>query len=398
MKNKVYLDGAANAPIDDKVIKAMKPYLTRGFCGNPNSAHQYGAESDQAVHSARMTIARCLGVWEEEVLFTSGATESNNWVIKALAMRELAKPPRERRTRIVCSATEHSSVLAACDSLKPLGFEVVRVDPRPDGSASFIDMCQAIRSGRTFLVCCMAVNNETGVYNAVGAVSMTAHDVKAVCLCDVTQALLLGGATVNLGKVYPEVDMFSFSAHKIYGPMGVGCLVKRNWVDLPPLISGGTQEFGLRGGTNNVAGIVGMAKAVQMLADGPCLHDFYRGLMDFLRKSCSKVLGRDLKLTAQPSHPNIVSASFGEFLDYPGVLADAFAAKGIAVSAGAACSNGTEGQQPSHVLASMGLDERTIRHVVRVSFTKFTTKKDIKAFVKALAEIQTQYPLREKGE
>ena len=395
----VYLDGAANAPIDKRVIKAMKPYLTPGFCGNSRSAHRYGAIADQAVYSARLCISKCLGVGEDEVFFTSGATESNNWAIKALALAELAKPAKERRTRIVCTATEHASVLAACDSLVPLGFEVVRVAPSINGGVASVDMSKAIKGGRTLLVCCMAINNETGAYNPADTIAEVAHDAGALCLCDVTQAMSLGGRTIDFGENYPHVDMLSFSAHKIYGPTGVGCLIKRKDVELPPLLSGGAQEFGLRGGTNNVAGIVGMAEAVRLLAEDTTLEDTYIETQNLFFAECRKALGHQPLLTAFPIHRNIVSLRLGEDLDYPGPsVADAFAAKGIAVSAGAACSNGSDGQELSHVLASMGMDERAIRHTVRVSFTKFTTKEDIKAFAKALSELKALYPKGRKGQ
>ena len=389
----VYLDGAANAPIDKRVIKAMRPYLKPGFCGNSRSAHRYGAVADRAVYSARLCISKCLGVGEDEVLFTSGATESNNWAIKALAMAELAKPAKERRTRIVCTATEHASVLAACDSLTPLGFEVVRVAPSINGGVASADMRKAIKGGPTLLVCCMAINNETGAYNPVDVIAKFAHDAGALCLCDVTQAMSLGGRTIDFGANYPNVDMLSFSAHKIYGPTGVGCLIKRRGVELPPLLSGGAQEFGLRGGTDNVAGIVGMAEAVRLLAEDDGLEDAYTNILGLFYRECGKALGHEPHMTAYPVHRNIVSLRLDDDLDYPGPsVADAFAAKGIAVSAGAACSNGPEGQELSHVLSSMGMDERSIRHTVRVSFTKFTRKGDIKAFAKALSELMALYP------
>ena len=405
-RKQIYLDGAANAPLGKEAAKAMKPYLKPGFCGNANSAHYFGSVADAALHGARVTIAQCLGVPQENVLFTSGATESNNWVIKSLAMAELAKPEDQRRTRIVVSATEHASVLSACDSLKPLGFTVVHVAPIYDGSVLIGSMKKAMRKGKTLLVCCMAVNNETGAINPADEIAMAAHEAGAYMLCDLTQALSLGGDALKVRKWYPHADFLSFSAHKLYGPTGVGCLIKSG-EPLPSLMSGGSQEFGLRSGTSNVAGAVGMAAAIESLAKcdetkrytdlrdlliyelGALLYDFCGDIgprkANVVRYNCKK-----------NNSPYIISLDFSEVIDYPGVLANAFASYGIAVSAGSACSVDGDDQKPSHVLLAMGRSERRISHTVRVSFTKFTKPSDIKAFVAAAKKLAGQFPLQER--
>lgn len=403
-QKQIYLDGAANAPLGKEAVKAMKPYLTAGFCGNANSAHYFGAVADAALTEARETIARTLAVDPERVLFTSGATESNNWAIKSLAMAELAKPQDERRMKIVVTATEHASVLSTCEALKPLGFEVVQVKPQKNGEVSYGSMKRAIKKG-TLLVCCLAVNNETGAKNPVGIIGKAARDAGAIMLCDVTQAMSLGGESMLLGDLYPNVDLFSFSGHKLYGPTGIGCLIKMTDFPLLPLMTGGSQEFGLRSGTSNVAGAVGMAAAMKSLRKNDETEHFTK--LRNIVLAGSKTWTTNLALNADcqvgvvkcncaEGATNILSLDFSEVMDYPGTLADAFAAEGIAVSAGAACSVDGGEQAPSHVLLAMGRTKRQARHTVRVSFTKFNTKSDAKAFVKIADELMRQFPKQEK--
>lgn len=403
-QKQIYLDGAANAPLGKEAVKAMKPYLTAGFCGNANSAHHFGAVADAALTKARESIACSLGVEPDNVLFTSGATESNNCAIKSLAMAELAKPSHERRMKIVVSAAEHASVLSTCDILKPLGFEVIHVKPQRDGQAAWKTMKKAIRKG-TLLVCCMAVNNETGAKNPVDAIAKAAHSAGAIMLCDVTQAMSLGGKSMLLKELYPNVDLFSFSGHKLYGPTGVGCLIKMGNVALPPLMSGGSQEFGLRSGTSNVAGAVGMAAAMESLRKHDETQHFteLRNLIIAGTGAWATDINQGIippinvvKCNCAGGVPNILSLDFSDVMDYPGTLADAFATEGIAVSAGAACSVDGGEQSPSHVLLAMGRSERQARHTVRISFTKFNTKSDAKAFVKVAEKLTKKFPIQEK--
>jgi cysteine desulfurase len=338
------------------------------------------------------------------VLFTSGATESNNWAIKSLAMAELAKPQDERRMKIVVTATEHASVLSTCEALKPLGFEVVQVKPQKNGEVSYGSMKRAIKKG-TLLVCCLAVNNETGAKNPVGIIGKAARDVGAIMLCDVTQAMSLGGESMLLGDLYPNVDLFSFSGHKLYGPTGIGCLIKMTDFTLPPLMTGGSQEFGLRSGTSNVAGAVGMAAAMESLRKRDETQHFteLRDLIIIGTGAWATDINQGIippisvvKCNCAGGVPNILSLDFSEVMDYPGTLADAFATEGIAVSAGAACSVDGGEQSPSHVLLAMGRSERQARHTVRISFTKFNTKSDAKAFVKVAEKLIKKFPIQEK--
>ena len=400
MKKSVYLDSAANSPLSKEVIKAMAPYLKPGYCGNSHSPHSFGANSDYAVEGARESIARILGVYPNELYFTSGATESNNWVIKGLALNELAKSIASKKplvkNRIVCSAIEHASVMAACDSLKQLGFEVVYVNPKPDGRVYQKDMKKAMRKGHTLLCCCMVVNNETGASMDVNEMAKDAHAYGAKFLSDFTQGFSCGIESPIIKDKYPNVDYISFSSHKIYGPTGVGGLIRRIDAPLYPLLSGGSQESGLRGGTNNVAGIVGMAKAFEIMQKSHQNHYYslYKRMLKGLRDIGFMDSVSEIKNGSQFGC-TIYNLNCSKKIGIPNV-ADALALKGIACTAGAACSVGEDGDTPSHVLLAMGLTPEEAKSSIRISISQYTTKKDIDAFVKAIKELMEEFPTKEK--
>ena len=390
-KRNVYLDGAANTPLDPRVFKAMKPYMAGGFCGNSQSAHRFGEKADKAVYSAREAIAKTMSVDPSEVYFTSGSTEANNWVIKSLAMNELKKPAAERKMTIVCSSIEHSSVLQACKSLAPLGFNIVFVGPDPNGHIPATWVRSALRGKDVLLVCVMATNNETGVENDVDVIAYYAHQRHAYMLSDATQSFTYGGLSLNLTNKFSRVDYVTMSGHKIYGPTGTGLLIKKKDAPLYPLLSGGAQENGLRGGTHNVAGIVGLATAVRLM--GAENHEpFYNSLRYQLFEALNEHLGERAKsLRIIPAdNMSIVSMDASKLVDMPN-LATVFAQYGIAVSAGAACSVNDDSEELSHVLVAMGRNEKSIRNTVRISFTKYTTKRDLDLFARALSDIIHAY-------
>lgn len=384
----VYLDGAANTPMDPEVLKAMLPYMN-GYVGNSHSDHFFGAESSVAVSEARTSIADNLGVTPEEVFFTSGATEGNNQVILGLALHELETNGHKKK--VICSAIEHSSVLMCCKKLEKLGFDVVYVRPKRTGMISVIDVARYLDND-TLLVCVMAVNNETGVANPLNSIAYQAHRKGAKLLGDCTQALTFGGEYANLGTVYPLVDYMTFSAHKIYGPTGVGILIAQKGAPLYPILSGGSQENGLRGGTHNLAGIVGTAKAVGLLrgeADAPLYFRLLKYLKEKVDQLNSSLLPESPICFTVPfsytAHCNIVSlncSGVGKFEDYAATLSN----YGVAVSAGAACDVTEPGvpPKPSHVLTAMGISPEVAKMTIRVSFTKYTTTKDIDALIDAI--------------
>ena len=385
----VYLDNAGNTPLDPEVAKAMAPYLKAGFCGNSHSPNVCGAVADQAVDSARNKIAKAMKVKPTEVYFTSGATESNNWVIKGLALRELEKPENLRKTHIICSKIEHASVLNACHELEKLGFSVTYIDPTIGGRVPVQRVSAALKDKETLLVCCMAVNNETGVANDVDAMARAAHKKGALMLADFTQGLLYGDGSIRIGVSFPHVDYVSFSGHKIYGPTGVGCLIRRSDAPLSPLLSGGSQESGLRGGTHNTAGIVGLGEAVDILSHGnwePYFNKLYNYVVDNFARELPHA-----RLNAKPDHKNIVNICLADETSLTD-LAGALSGYGVCCSAGAACSTHDDGDEPSHVLTAMGVPPARAAASIRLSFSKYTLKKDINSLLRAMKYLCHNFP------
>ena len=382
MKNKTYyFDSAANTSVDKEVFKAMKPFMTKGYVGNSQAIHDYGITSSIAVEHSREVIADTLGFKPKEVYFTSGATESNNWVLKSLALHEIYNEMSPKK-HIVVSAIEHSSIINTCRELESWGFSVTYVKPNANGMITAKEIRPALRFN-TLLVCVMAVNNETGVKNPINGIGLIAHRNKSLMMSDCTQLLSYGASECKLKDQNPYVDYFTFSGHKIYGPTGVGCLIARSRAPLYPFISGGNQEFGLRGGTTNVASIVGMAKAVENIAKTD-----YKPLFEHLsRYFFDKMMEKGIPFTinAAPVHKNIISLNLSHFMNDT-ELASTLNNYGIACSAGSACDAAAT-NEPSHVLLALGMDQEDINNTVRISFSKYTTVKEIDALIKVIEKL-----------
>lgn len=385
----IYLDGAATTPLDSSVFKAMSPYL-EGYVGNSMSVHAYGAVAGEAINRSLATMASALKVDKEDIFVTSSSTESNNWVIKMTFLNELKKGDKAKK-HIVCMSTEHSSILKCCEQMKEFGAEVTYVAPKEYFSRDSLEReWEEVLTPNTCLVCAMAVNNELGTLNQVEAIAQKALDMGGIpTLVDCTQLLSYGGSSVELGYLYPSATYFSFSAHKFYGPTGVGCLIMKTPNKLPPLIAGGGQQGGLRGGTMDTAGIVGMATALEQIHKEDYFSYFYDLFSHLIKTLDSKMPG--YKLNAYPQHYNIISLNLSGIFNEES-LAVTLSNYGVAVSAGSACNAAQEdpenGFVPSHVLVAAGLDERQIRNTIRVSFTKYTTKDEIDAFVDKLLELR----------
>lgn len=391
----IYLDSAANTPVDKEVFSAMRPYMTGGFVGNSHSIHKRGVAASQVVENARQSMAVCLGVQPGEIFFTSGATEANNWVIKALALRELSLPENKRKNHILCSTVEHSSVLNTCKSLQNLGFNVEFFNCDSTGKLTVKNIRGKV-TPKTLLVCALAVNNETGVVNDIEDIAHYVYKTnkETRVLCDSTQLIPLGRKGIkksfDLARLYPHVDFFTFSAHKIYGPEGVGCLVARSDTKLPALLNGGAQEQGKRGGTHNLPGIVGMAKALQLVVNNS-LSEHYYSLYNYAYMCIMELnekYGLSIKINGKPSSYHIMNincSSIGTFAD----LSSTLASRGIDCSPGAACGEEeTDDEIPaSHVLLAMGLSKEEAHASVRISFSKYNTTQDIKTLFKILENI-----------
>lgn len=391
MKN-IYLDGAANTPLDPRVFRAMKPFLSKDFVGNSFAIHDFGIKAMMTIEDARMRIARVMGFDSDEIFFTSGATESNNWVLKSIALKEYLKCQKNPtdtgiKKHLIVSKIEHSSIMSTCKFLEEFGFDITYLSPNASGQITYNAVKKALRPD-TLMVCIMAVNNETGAVNAINAIGSLVHRNGSLMFSDCTQLVSLGGSHIRLG-LYDCVDYFSFSAHKIYGPTGIGCLIARKGSPLYQFMHGGGQESGLRAGTSNTASIVGMAKAIELMCKKE-YKDHYVELYNYLLSLLNKNFKGKFRLNVSNGSPNIVSINLSKILSNASVsAATQLSAVGIACSAGSACDSitGEEGV-PSHVLVAQGLSPQSIHMTVRVSFTKYTTKRDIKIFIDRLLKLQ----------
>ena len=376
MDERIYFDHAATTPLDKQVLEKMLPYFTDSF-GNADSPHSFGRKAMAAVDSARDCLAELLNAKKNEVYFTSGGTESDNWALigGARASRKQGK------TRVVLSAIEHHALLSAAERLQKEGFEIVYL-PVNKGGRVELNALQSAITEDTAIVALMAANNETGVLQPVKEAAKIAKEKGALFFTDAVQA----APYMPIDVKEWGVDMLSLSAHKFYGPKGVGALYIRSGVKVEKLVGGGEQERGLRGGTVNVPSVVGMAAAYalareSMQKDNEKLAVLSRRFLRELDGLAGVVRNGDLE--ALPSVLN---------LRFEGVSNTALLYNldlcGIAVAAGSACASASV--KPSHVLTAMGLDERAAKESVRFSFGKNNTESQIVAGARRVAELVTK--------
>jgi cysteine desulfurase len=387
----IYLDNHATTRVDPRVVEAMLPYFGERF-GNAGSInHSFGTEAMEAVDRARVAIAAGIGAEPREIVFTSGATESNN-----LAIRGLAERPRRRGDHIVSVATEHKAILDPLRRLARRGFEVTLLDVEQHGSqkAGWLDPQQVAAAIRddTLLVSVMLANNEIGVIQPLAEIAAICNSRGLPLHCDATQAV--GKISVNVADL--GVSLLSFSAHKIYGPKGVGALYVRRTggtVRLNPLIDGGGQEGGLRSGTLNVPGIVGFAKALElcldeMPAEMPRLAGLRQRLWDGLQREVRDVILNGPGLEPEERHRECSPQRLPGNLNcaFPLVSGEALmiSLKTIAVSSGSACTS--VNPEPSHVLRAIGLSEDLTRASLRFGIGRFNTEEEIDYAIGAVAE------------
>ncbi|MFO1458338.1 MAG: cysteine desulfurase family protein [Verrucomicrobiota bacterium] len=366
MKAPVYLDHHATTPVAPSVFEAMRPYFTEIF-GNPGSlGHSYGWQAQEAVQKARAQVARLLNATPAEILFTSGATESNNLVLKGLVDARSG-----HSVHLVAPATEHKSVLDPLARLSPENARVTLLPVASDGRLSLELLEKSIRED-TVLISVMAANNEIGTLQPIEAIGRLARDRGILFHTDFTQATPL--IPLDVQKV--PVDLVTLSGHKMYGPKGVGALyvrANRPGLELIAQLDGGGQELGLRAGTLNVPGIVGLGEA-SALARERRSPDSQRlvVLRDRLKAKLCGAIG-DLRINGTWEHrlPNNLSVSF------PGIDGEALlhALPDVAVSNGSAC-NAASGE-PSHVLTALGLDPALARATLRFGLGRQTTEEDV---------------------
>ena len=366
---KVYLDNAATTPVRKEVMAAMKPYFSIKF-GNASSLHSFGQDAKIALENARCTVASVIGAKPNEITFTSGGTESNNLAIKGVALAN-----KEKGKHIITSSVEHPSVTYACRWLESEGFEITYLPVDEYGRVRISDLEKTIRKD-TILVSIMFANNEIGTIEPVREIGKICRNKGIVFHTDAVQAV--GKVPIDVNDLC--IDMLSISSHKINGPKGVGVLYVRSGTIIEPIAHGGGQENGKRSGTENIAGIVGFAKAIELARkELPKMKEMAR-LRDQLIKGCLKI--RDSRLNGHPKErlPNNVNVTLkfieGEALV---IMLDGL---GVAASTGSACSS--KKLEPSHVLLAIGLRHEEAHGSLRLTLGKETKASDIQYVLKVL--------------
>jgi cysteine desulfurase len=387
MKNqKIYFDYAATTPLDAEVLEKMMPYFKDKY-GNPSSLHRFGREASAAIDEAREKVANFLGCKPVEIIFTGSATESDNLVIRGLIKALKRKKRTGQILHIITSSVEHKAVLETCKDLEKQGVRVTYLPVGPDGLIN-IDDLEAEITPETDLVSIMYANNEMGAIQPIKKIgqliakSNKFEEHLTYFHTDAVQAANWLDCNVNeLG-----VDFLTLSAHKIYGPKGVGILYAKEGTSIYSLITGGDQEWNLRAGTENVAGIVGMGEAINQIKNEKLKIKNIEKLKDKLvadvlvRIEGSKLNGPD---NPENRLPNIANFSFEGIEGEALVLS--LDQEGIATSTGSACTS--QALTPSHVLMAMGLSDLEAHSSLRVSLGKYTTAKEIDYFLKVLPEV-----------
>jgi cysteine desulfurase len=362
----IYMDNQATTAVDPRVLEAMLPYFSEKFGNAASRNHEFGWKAEEAVENARGHIARLIRANPREIVVTSGATESDN-----LAIKGVAEAYREKGDHIITQATEHKAVLDACKRLEKSGYEVTYLSVGPDGLIDLDDLRRAI-TPKTILISIMQANNEIGVIQSVEEIGKIAKEKKVLFHVDAVQAV--GKIPVDVQK--DGIDLLSISAHKIYGPKGVGALYVRRKdprVELSAIIDGGGHERGMRSGTLNVPGIVGLGKACEICQkEMPDESERLRRLRDKLKDA---IMGRldGTAVNGSMAHrlPNNLNLSFS------GVEGDALlmGINDIAVSSGSACTSAMI--EPSYVLRALGVSDDLSHRSIRFGLGRFNTEEEV---------------------
>lgn len=370
----IYFDHAATTAVAPEVKEAMEPYFCENY-GNASSLYELGYKSKEAINIARGNVAKAINAKPNEIYFTSCGSESDN-----LALKGVARAHRQNGNHIITSKIEHPAVLNACRQLEKEGFRVTYLNVDKNGFIDLEELKNSINS-KTILVSIMFANNEVGTIESIKEISRIVHSNNAIFHTDAVQAV--GNIKIDVKEM--GIDLLSMSAHKFYGPKGVGALYVRDSIDFIQLQNGGHQENDKRAGTENVAGIVGLGKAIE-LANNNIIQNNERLLN--LRNYCIEQIKNRIPYiringdlnSRLPGNINI------SFLYVNGKdLVKLLAKKGICTSSGSACSSGLP--QPSHVLLAMGLSEDIANSALRITLGKENTKEDIDYFVDELEKI-----------
>jgi cysteine desulfurase len=385
---RIYLDYAATTPVHPEVIKAMLPYFSDAF-GNPSSLYSYGLEARQAIEAARNKVAESIGAKNEEIVFTGGGSEADNSAIKGVADAN-----GRMGNHIITSVIEHHAVLVTFKFLEKRGFKVTYLPVDKYGLVDPESVRKAI-TDKTILISIMHANNEIGTIQPIGEIGKIARKAKIYFHTDAVQTV--GHIPVNVNEL--KVDMLSFSAHKLYGPKGVGVLYIRKGTKVTSLIHGGEQEQGRRAGTENVPGIVGLGKAIE-LAGLDIANETARliTLRNVLIKGILEKIEHS-RLNGHPEQrlPNNVNVSV-DFIEGESTCLN-LDLEGICISTGSACSSSDA--EPSHVLLAIGLSHEQARSSLRFTMGRLTTAEDIERVLEVLprtvARLRAIAPLFKKS-
>lgn len=375
----IYLDHAATTPTDKEVLKTMEPYFTEKF-GNPSSLHTLGQQAKGELENARQEIAQELECLPEEIIFTSGGTESDNLAIRGVAEARGNPLTEKKRGHIITTQIEHHAVLHTCEDLARRGFDVTYL---PVDEFGLIDLKQLEKEIRedTILISIMLANNEIGTVLPITKIGRIANKHKITFHTDAVQA----GGTFDLKVDYLKADLLSLSAHKFYGPKGVGLLYVRKGTRIKPQQTGGTQEMNRRASTENIAGIIGMTKALKMAnSQKETENQRLIELRDYFIKEALENLP-DTRLNGHPTErlPNNVNICIGKIEGESLLLR--LDMMGIACSSGSACASGS--LDPSHVLLAIGLPHEIAQGSLRFSLGKSITKTDIDQTLEVLKKV-----------
>lgn len=375
---KIYLDNAATTKIDDRVLEVMMPYL-KGSFGNASSVHSFGRETKVLLEDAREVIADFIGAKPAEIYFTSGGTEANNFAIKGIAFNNIGS-----KNHIISTPIEHSAVLDTLAYIKQkFGFKVTYIPVNKFGEVD-LGILKSSITDKTFLVCVMHSNNELGVINDIAKISEIIGDRDIALHTDSVQSI--GKTKFKVNEL--NCSTATLSAHKVYGPKGIGTLYIRKGTAIDKFIHGGKQERDRRGGTENIAAIAGFQKAIAILNEQMESDiEHYGKLKKYLIGKLESELGKSMTINSlinEKALPNIINFSFTKKIDSDTLIIK-LDMKGIAVSSGSACTSGSV--QPSHVLKAIGYDDEKAKSSLRISFGRENTIEEVDFFVETLKEI-----------
>jgi cysteine desulfurase len=389
----IYMDNHATTPLDPRVLQAMMPYLTGKFGNAASRNHSFGWEAEQAVETAREQIAKLIGASAKEIIFTSGATESDN-----LAIKGIAEMYRERGNHIITQVTEHKAILDTCKRLEKYGYRVTYLPVKADGLIDLEDLKRAI-DDKTILVSIMAANNEIGVLQPIREIGKICHEKGVIFHTDAVQ--ILGKVPFNV--IADNVDVASISGHKIYGPKGVGALYVRRRnprVQIAAQIDGGGHERGMRSGTLNVPSIVGLGAACE-IAQADMAEEAARltGLRNYLKNKLESALDY-VHVNGSWEHrlPGNLNMSF-VYVEGESLL---MGINDVAVSSGSACTSAT--LEPSYVLKALGLGDDVAHSSIRFGLGRFNTQAEVDyvaekviQIVQHLRELSPLYEMAKEG-